>query len=171
MKKTDVQQAEQITRENIESVLRLEKEVKNSRSVMMRVVDSITAFCGSFAFVWIHIVWFAVWISFDQMFSAKIDPYPFQLLTLVVSLEAILLSTFILISQNRDSQLAERRNHLILQLALLSEQENTKMLKMLESQQKHFGLVDIGDPSIQALEVATSPANLVKQIDSALNGE
>jgi uncharacterized membrane protein len=60
-----------------------------------RVADAITAFAGSMTFVYIHLVWFACWIAFG------IEGYPFGLLTMIVSLEAIFLSTFVLISQNR----------------------------------------------------------------------
>ncbi len=61
----------------------------------LRVADAITAFAGSMRFVYIHVVWFAVWIGF------RLEEYPFGLLTMIVSLEAIFLSTFVLISQNR----------------------------------------------------------------------
>jgi uncharacterized membrane protein len=66
-----------------------------AESLQNRVADKITAFAGSMAFVYIHILWFAVWIGF------RVEDYPFGLLTMIVSLEAIFLSTFVMISQNR----------------------------------------------------------------------
>jgi uncharacterized membrane protein len=66
-----------------------------AESVQNRVADQITTFAGSMAFVYIHILWFAVWIVF------RVEDYPFGLLTMIVSLEAIFLSTFVMISQNR----------------------------------------------------------------------
>ena len=60
-----------------------------------RIADAITTFAGSMMFVYLHIAWFAVWIAF------KVEKYPFGLLTMIVSLEAIFLSTFVMISQNR----------------------------------------------------------------------
>ena len=60
-----------------------------------RIADAITRFAGSMAFVYIHVVWFACWIGF------RVERYPFGLLTMIVSLEAIFLSTFVMISQNR----------------------------------------------------------------------
>ena len=66
-----------------------------AESVQNRVADRITTFAGSMAFVYIHLVWFAVWIA------VRIEDYPFGLLTMIVSLEAIFLSTFVMISQNR----------------------------------------------------------------------
>jgi uncharacterized membrane protein len=64
-------------------------------SVENRVADRITAFSGSMRFVYLHIIWFATWIGF------RVEKYPFGLLTMIVSLEAIFLSTFVMISQNR----------------------------------------------------------------------
>jgi uncharacterized membrane protein len=68
-------------------------------------------------FVWVHVVWFGLWILINPIPGVKhIDPFPFTFLTLVVSLEAIFLSTFILISQNHDTRISERRNYLDLQI-------------------------------------------------------
>jgi uncharacterized membrane protein len=123
-------------------------------------------------FVWAHVVWFALWIGYDLFRrNNTFDPYPFQLLTLVVSLEAILLSALILISQNRDARLSERRNHLALQIALLTEQENTKMLQILEKVALKVGIKDLGDPTLQVLEEATRPERLAEQIDQAMEQE
>jgi uncharacterized membrane protein len=68
---------------------------RRAASLQNRVADWITAFAGSMPFIYIHIVWFAIWIGL------RVEKFPFGLLTMIVSLEAILLSTFILISQNR----------------------------------------------------------------------
>jgi uncharacterized membrane protein len=68
---------------------------ERARSLQNRIADRITAFAGSMAFVYIHLAWFGCWIGF------RVEHYPFGLLTMIVSLEAIFLSTFVLISQNR----------------------------------------------------------------------
>jgi uncharacterized membrane protein len=73
----------------------LEHAEKRAESVQNRIADKITAFSGSMLFVYIHILWFGAWIGF------RVEHYPFGLLTMIVSLEAIFLSTFVLISQNR----------------------------------------------------------------------
>jgi uncharacterized membrane protein len=96
------------------------------------------------------------------------DPYPFNFLTLVVSLEAIFLSTFILISGNRQARLDERRSHLDLQINLLSEQENTKMLKLLQQIADKVGIECDGDPDISVLEQATRPEELAAQIEATV---
>ena len=95
------------------------------------------------------------------------DPFPFTFLTFVVSLEAIFLSTFILISQNHETRLSERRNHLDLQINLLTEQENTKMLRMLERIAQKVGAKTDDDPSLQVLDQATHPEKLIEQIENA----
>ena len=87
-------------------------------------------------------------------------------MTLTVSLEAIL-SAFILISQNEETRVADRRNALDLQVNLLSEQENTKMLKMLAAIGKKLDITFDDDPSLQALQEATRPSALARQIDRA----
>lgn len=73
----------------------LRQEEERGKSFELRVADRITAFAGSMRFVYIHIVWFGIWIGF------RVEKYPFGLLTMIVSLEAIFLSTFVMISQNR----------------------------------------------------------------------
>ena len=83
-------------------------------------------------FVWVHVIWFGGWILLNSIPGIPhFDPFPFTFLTLIVSLEAIFLSTFILISQNLETRISERRSHLDLQLNMLSEQENTKMIAIL----------------------------------------
>jgi uncharacterized membrane protein len=68
---------------------------ERARSAQNRIADTITRFAGSMVFVYVHIVWFALWIGFG------VEKFPFGLLTMIVSLEAIFLSTFVMISQNR----------------------------------------------------------------------
>ena len=114
------------------------------------------------------VIWFAGWILANSLPGFRpFDPFPFTFLTLVVSLEAIFLSTFILISQNHETRLSERRNQLDLQVNLLTEQENTKMLRMLERIAEKVGANTDDDPSLQVLDQATNPEKLVEQIEQA----
>ena len=123
------------------------------------------------AFVWVHVLWFSVWILANTAVIPikPIDPYPFSFLTLVVSLEAIFLSTFILISENRQARIDERRNHLDLQINLLAEQENTKTLQLLEQIASKLGVDAKTDPDVEVLEQATRPDKLLEQIDQSVN--
>ena len=121
-------------------------------------------------FVWAHVLWFGLWVAVNTLpsFHNRFDPYPFQLLTLVVSLEAIFLTTFIMISQNRQGRLADRRNYLDLQINLLAEQENTKMLQLLKGIAEKLGVDPTKDPEVEVLEQATRPEKLVEQIDESI---
>ena len=160
-----------LTQRNIESIAQLETTEAAKRSPADRIADAITCFCGSMAFIYVHLAWFGGWILWHFVprlpQALRFDPYPFQFLTFVVSLEAIFLSTFILISQNRQSRIAELRNHLDLQINLLSEQENSKILAMLEALLQYHGLVQ-PDPEVASLAEATAPDMLVEQIEKTL---
>lgn len=157
-----------LTAENVRSIAQLEKAAQAQQTTADRVADRITRFCGSMPFVWVHVVWFTGWILFNTILQAKpIDPYPFNFLTLIVSLEAIFLSTFIMISENRQSRIDERRSHLDLQINLLSEQENTKMLQLLEGISKKLGVDPSDDPDVAVLEQATRPQQLIEQIEES----
>jgi len=85
-----------------------------------RAADQITAFSGSMAFVYIHVAWFAVW-CIGNLIWWRFDPFPFGLLTLIVSLEAIFLSTFVLLSQNRESARSDQRAEIDFETNVLSE--------------------------------------------------
>ena len=86
-----------VVREKQRALHRRESTLSN------RIADAMTAFSGSMAFVVVHAVWFAVWIVANLVLARPFDAFPFGLLTMIVSLEAIFLSTFVLISQNRQS--------------------------------------------------------------------
>jgi len=159
---------EDITERNVKTIAQLEEAAKAHRTKANRVADKIARFCGSITFVWVHVMWFIAWVVLNFLPGLKhFDPYPFTFLTFIVSLEAIFLSTFILISQNNETRLTERRNHLDLQINLLTEQENTKMLSMLARIAEKVGARTDQDPSLQVLDQATHPEKLVEQIDKA----
>jgi uncharacterized membrane protein len=105
--------------------------VKNENDVWQSVLrtqdhvaDKVTDFAGSLRFVYIHSVWFGIWVVFNiGLFGAalKFDPFPFGLLTMIVSLEAIFLSTFVMVSQNRQSARADLRAKLDFETNLRAE--------------------------------------------------
>lgn len=159
---------EDLTRENIETIAQLEQAMLDERTATDRVADAIAGFCGSVTFVWVHVCWFALWALINTLpISRHIDPFPFPFLTLVTSLEAIFLTTFVLISQNRQGRTAERRNHLELQINLLAEQETSKILQMLSSMMRHMDIRP--DHEATALQAATRPEKLVEQIGEVLD--
>src|SRR4030042_2372961 len=88
---------------NIRTIIHLRTKAAHERSLQARIADAITSFSGRMIFAYIHIVWFGIWILLNTgRFGVRaFDPFPYGLLTMVVSLEAIFLSTFVLISQTR----------------------------------------------------------------------
>jgi uncharacterized membrane protein len=161
-----------VTRANVQAMRKLDELAVARRTVADRIAEFVASFCGSITFVWIHAAWFAAWLLWNALPGLPhFDPYPFTFLTLCVSLEAIFLSAFILISQNYEMRISERRNHLDLQINLLSEQENTKMLQLLDRMAKKMGLYDEDDPEIKVLEQATRPEMLARQIEDALQAQ
>ena len=160
---------EELTRRNVDRILALEATEHAKASTADRVADAITSFSGSIRFVWITVLLVGGWVGFNLALpaAARIDPFPFPLLTLVLSVEAIFLAIFILMSQNRAAGVSEKRSQLDLQLNLLSEQENTKMLLMLEQIGNAVGAEISGGPDVGVLAQATQPEALSEQIDQA----
>jgi len=158
--------ADDLTERNVELIKRLEEAAKQDRTSSDRVAEVIANFCGSMTFVWVHVFWFAFWIGLNVLPQIHhIDPFPFTFLTLVVSLEAIFLSTFILISQNHDTKISERRNHLDLQINLLSEQENTKIIQILQAIAGKVGAELGDDVEVEVLGQQIEPEKVVAQIE------
>lgn len=128
------QNAEETVRENVRQLGEIERAARDRDSRQDRIADRITRFSGSMAFVWLHVVLFAFWLVANLRLVPGIrpwDPYPFELLTMAVSLEAILLSTFVLLSQNRQQEIADARGKLDLHMNLLTEEKATMLLQML----------------------------------------
>jgi uncharacterized membrane protein len=147
--------------------LRLRLKASKERHLADRVADAITDFSGQLAFVYIHIIWFSAWVLFNSgQFGIKpFDPFPYGFLTMVVSLEAIFLSTFVLISQNRFSEEAESRANLSLQIGLLTEHEVTRCLQMLDAIQDKIGIENDEDSTLADLEMETKPEDVLAEID------
>ncbi|MBO3748479.1 DUF1003 domain-containing protein [Streptosporangiaceae bacterium NEAU-GS5] len=97
------------------------QELHKRRGLQDRIADRVTAFSGSVPFIYIHIIWFTVWIVINSVKAWAFDPFPFGLLTLIVSLEAIFLSTFVMLSQNREALRSEVRSQIDFETNILSE--------------------------------------------------
>jgi uncharacterized membrane protein len=129
-------------RHNIELISRMEEKYLSDRALGDRISDGIAAFSGSMTFVVLHLMIYGLWIlvNLNVLPMRAFDPFPFMLLSMVVSLEAIFLSTFVLMKQNRMSRRADSRAHLDLQINLLAEKEMTMMLQMLRLIGKEVGV-------------------------------
>jgi uncharacterized membrane protein len=97
---------------------------ERAKKLQDRIADAITRFAGSMPFVYLHVVWFALWIAL------RVEPFPFGLLTMIVSLEAIFLSTFVMISQNRADAKREALAEHQWQLVLAEEKQNEELLEV-----------------------------------------
>ncbi len=127
---------------NVEEIVRLEQRDRLTMSRSDRIANWFATFSGRMSFLILHAVWFVVWIVWNAGWIgiAPFDAYPFGLLTVMVSLEAIFLSTFVLISQNRQALAADRRAKVDLQINLLTEQETTRILTLVTEINRHLNL-------------------------------
>jgi uncharacterized membrane protein len=152
--------------ENIRTMLDLHRTDERAKSHQDRAADALTALSGSMLFVYLHTVWFGAWIvlNLGWLGITPFDPFPFGLLTLIVSLEAIFLSTFVLISQNRAGAVADKRADLDLQIDLLGEHEITRILAMVASIADHLGIETANAPELKELERDTTPKELLDEI-------
>ena len=156
-----------IIEQNIHTIVNIRNTKANNRSTEERLADVITAFSGHMYFVYFHIFWFAIWILLNLGFFGfkPFDPFPFGLLTMIVSLEAIFLATFVLISQNRLSAEADRRADLDLQMGLLTEHELTRALKMLDEIQDKLGIDNDADTELLDLEKNVHPQDVMREME------
>jgi uncharacterized membrane protein len=158
---------ENATYQNIQDIARIEREALQCRSTAERLGDLVATQAGRMWFILLHVIWFVLWIGWNTGWRVRVggfDPFPFALLTLISSLESIFLSLFILMSQNRSALQADQRSHLDLQINLLSEYENTKMLKMLQALCSHHGLAAGNDPEIADLAARTKPQEVLQEL-------
>ena len=151
----------------IRTVIDIRLKAAGQRSPQDKIADGITAFSGHMVFVYVSIVWFAAWILLNSGLLPihPFDPYPYGLLTMIVSLEAIFLSTFILISQNRMNEQAEHRADLDLHIDLLTEYELTRVLQMLDAIQGKLGIENAEDTELAELEMETKPEDVLAEIE------
>jgi uncharacterized membrane protein len=178
---TAAQAQSDIIRKNIATITEMQHREDAALPVQEKIAGWITAFSGSMIFVYIHAVWFGLWILLNVGFIripylSLFDPYPFGLLTLVVSLEAIFLSTFVLIAQNRLAQQSERRAELDLHINLLAEQKAAKVLEMLDQivcqldqTSSKFNLKT--DTEVSALEISPPLEEVLELIQEAIQEE
>jgi uncharacterized membrane protein len=161
--------------ENIRAVVDLERAALASRSLAERLGDAVSRLLGSNIFLILHLVWFGLWVlaGLDLISGLPtFDPFPFAFLTLVVSLEAIFLSIFVLISQNRMARLADRRAHLDLQVNIMAEQEITTILKLVQEVRSHLGIASQQhDVEIERQLVPTDVQQLSIELDQHLPTE
>ena len=155
-----------VAKRNIDAIMQIEQAYLRQRSTVDRLSDIISRFAGSLSFVIAHIIVFLGWILANSIPGiAPFDPYPFGLLSLVVSLEVIFLSTFVLMSQNRQSHRDDHWAHLNLQIGLLEEQETAKILELLKLVCIRMGLDDqVRDGELEQMVSKKSVGELAEKL-------
>lgn len=154
-------------RRNIDMILEVRKEMERRRSLQDKMADGITKTAGSMSFIIFHVIWFSLWMTYNLGLwggGQPFDKWPFGLLTMIVSLEAIFLSAFVLVSQNRMSRMNDKRDDLDLQVTLLGEYEVTKILKILDAIGTKLG-VEMNDPELRELEMEISAKSVLREME------
>ena len=160
--------------QNIDEIVRIEQRASTERSHSERLSDSIAAFAGTWRFIFCHLVVIALWIAWNSALLPslpKVDPFPFSLLNGIISLEGVLLATFVLIKQNRMGARADERSHLSLQVSMLAEQEITKVIQMLERMSHRLNIGEhVTDDETAELGRNTAVGALVDHLRERLPG-
>jgi uncharacterized membrane protein len=158
-----------VMQRNIRKIIHLRMKSARDQGLQDKVANWMTTFSGSMVFFYLHIAWFLVWflLNTGHLGLAPFDPYPYGFLTMVVSLEAIFLATFVLISQNLLAKESERLADLGLHTGLLTEHELTRALQMLRAIQRKIGISNDDDSDLSDADLAmeTKPEDVLSEIE------
>ena len=158
-----------VVERNIDKLLEMRRSAEDRRKPLDRVADAITAFAGDMRFLYLHVIWFGLWILTNMLGwhvpGIPKDPYPFGLLTMIVSLEAIFLSTLVMISQNRMQAISDERSELDLHINLLTEYEVTRVLTLVDAIADKLGCEEGRDPELDELKKVIAPEQIIKEIE------
>ena len=157
---------------NITALIERREQVDRRRGIQDRIADAVTGFTGSMTFVCIHLVLYAAWIVTNLGFvpglgGLKGFDQGFTVLAMEASVEAIFLSTFVLISQNRMQTQADKRADLDLHVSLLAEHEITEILRMVRVLAERAGVDQARDPALDELEQDVRPETVLSHIEAA----
>lgn len=162
-------------RGNVETIAKIDDRLLAQRSWIEGIGRNIARFFGTVGFIVAHVVFIAGWfvINLDLLGKGQsFDPYPFPFLGLIVGIEFIFLTTFVLMNQNFQSRREEHWAHLNLQLSLLAEHEVTKNMQMLHSICQHLGLdASAQDKEVKELVETTPVGTLVDEVQQKLGGK
>jgi uncharacterized membrane protein len=157
-----------VLQRNIRTLAGLRREREQQKTRGEKIADAITSFTGSLAFVYLHAAAFVAWLVINTDLVPGVrpfDPFPFTMLAMIASVEAIFLSTFVLISQNRMQSTSMERDELDVQLSLLSEHEITRLIAMVEALMKHHHVPLPAADEIQELKQDVRPERVLPEIE------
>jgi uncharacterized membrane protein len=151
---------------NIDALQRKRQEEEKKASLQDRIAETITGFTGSMVFVYVHLALVAGWVATNLGLIPGVPAFDptFVILATFASVEAIFLSTFVLISQNRAAAEADRRSELDLQTNLLSEHEITRLLTLTRAIAEHLGIKEANDPTLEELERHVAPEKVLDRL-------
>jgi uncharacterized membrane protein len=136
--------ANEVLARNVRALHGLRLEYQRQRTTQQRFADSVTRFIGSMTNIYVHAAVLVLWLVVNNgLFSESLifDPYPFVMLAMIASVEALFLTSFVLISQNRQAELSAKRDDLELHTNLLAEHEITKLIELVDDIAKQLGVV------------------------------
>jgi uncharacterized membrane protein len=157
-----------VVERNIQALLLHRRDQEGSRTRQERLADAVTRFTGSLKFVYIHLVIFGLWILINLGWFPgvpRFDP-SFVVLAMVASVEAIFLSTFVLITQNRMAAMADKRADLDLQISLLAEHEITRLITLVTAIAERLELDAARNPELAELAQDVAPERVMEKMEA-----
>jgi uncharacterized membrane protein len=154
---------------NIRAMVRRRDRETATAGFQERLAETITAFTGSMTFVYLHLAAVAFWIGVNTGWLPVMEPWDpsFVILAMAASVEAIFLTSFVLISQNRMAENDARRADLNLQISLLSEHEVTRLIAMVSAITDHLGLSEAISPELDELKKDIDPETVLDELESS----
>jgi uncharacterized membrane protein len=155
-------------RRNIDALAKRRERETASASTEEKVAQAITSFTGSMRFVYLHLALYGAWIVLNLGVIPRVPRFDpsFVVLAMVASVEAIFLSTFVLISQNRTAAAADKRADLDVQISLLTEHELTKLAKLIGDIADRLGIAGSHDPEVQEIKKDVAPEAVLDEIEA-----
>ncbi|KKW17515.1 MAG: hypothetical protein UY58_C0002G0001 [Candidatus Magasanikbacteria bacterium GW2011_GWA2_50_22] len=150
----------------------VEARLNKRRALSEKFADALVSMLGNIKAIVAHAVIFIFWIAINTGLVLGIkpfDPFPFNFLTMIVSLEAIFLSIFVLISQNRESKISDLREEIDIQVNMIAEQEITKIIHLLASLMKHLKVPYEQDPELKRMMQPLNTDEIEKELERQLN--
>ena len=157
-----------VVERNIDALLLHRREQERRRSAQEKIADAVTRFAGSMRFVYIHLVLFGLWVvvNLGWLPLPRFDP-TFVVLAMFASVEAIFLSTFVLISQNRMAALADKRADLDVQISLLTEHELTRLISLVDAIAARLDVGEARGPELEELKHDVAPERVLQEMDES----
>jgi uncharacterized membrane protein len=157
-----------VVERNISAMLERRRREEAAKGTQDRIADAIGRFTGSMRFVYIHAVLFGLWIAINLGWVPFVPRFDesFVVLAMVASVEAIFLSTFVLITQNRMAELADQRADLDLQVSLLAEHEVTRLITLVKAMADRMGVEESRDPELTELERDVAPERVLDEMEA-----